>query len=153
MAILLTIATPIGPLTLHEEQEMLTQIAFGDQNGTGRTPLLDEAQRQLEAYFAGRLRTFDLPYRLSGTPFQQQVYRALLDIPYGQTCSYREIARAIGRENACRAVGGANNKNRLPILIPCHRVIGQNGSLTGYAGGLAAKQFLLQLEQTGGNNP
>lgn len=102
---------------------------------------------QFAAYFAGRLRRFDLPLAATGTPFQQAVWQALCDIPYGETRSYGDIARAIGKPNAVRAVGAANGRNPLSIIIPCHRVIGQNGSLTGYAGGLPIKQALLTLER------
>lgn len=101
---------------------------------------------QFEAYFAGHLQRFTLPLAPRGTAFQQAVWQALCDIPYGETRSYSDIARAIGKPNAVRAVGAANGRNPLSIIIPCHRVIGQNGSLTGYAGGLPIKQALLTLE-------
>ncbi|WOX53522.1 methylated-DNA--[protein]-cysteine S-methyltransferase [Aeromonas sp. CD] len=101
---------------------------------------------QFEAYFAGHLQRFTLPLAPRGTAFQQAVWQALCDIPYGETRSYSDIARAIGKPNAVRAVGAANGRNPLSIIIPCHRVIGQNGSLTGYAGGLPIKQALLRLE-------
>ena len=110
------------------------------------TPLLLEACRQLREYFAGQRRSFQLPLAPQGTPFQQQVWQALAEIPYGETRTYGEIAEAIGRKGASRAVGAANHRNPLPIFIPCHRVIGANGSLTGYAGGLETKRFLLALE-------
>jgi len=106
-----------------------------------------EATRQLAAYFAGRLTVFDLPLRPEGTPFQQQVWRALRDIPYGETRSYAQVAAALGRPAAVRAVGRANGSNPLPIVVPCHRVIGSDGTLTGYGGGLAAKRWLLDLER------
>lgn len=105
-----------------------------------------EARRQLEAYFAGRLEVFDLPLALDGTPFQVKVWRAVAEIPYGQTRAYGEVARRIRRPTAVRAVGAANGQNPLPIIIPCHRVIGSNGSLTGYGGGLPIKRALLALE-------
>jgi O-6-methylguanine DNA methyltransferase len=104
---------------------------------------------QLEAYFAGRLRRFDVPLDLIGTPFQQEVWGALLRIPYGQTWSYAQEAAYIGRPCATRAVAAANGQNKISIVVPCHRVIGSNGRLTGYGGGLPRKQWLLALEQTG----
>lgn len=107
---------------------------------------LKEPVRQLAAYFAGKLREFDLPLAPEGTPFQQRVWRALRGIPYGETTSYGEIARRLGKPEAVRAVGLANGANPIAIIIPCHRVIGSHGSLTGYGGGLAIKQALLALE-------
>ena len=105
------------------------------------------AKKQLLEYFAGWRKTFDMPYTMQGTPFQQAVWQALARIPYGATATYGAIAQEIGRPKAFRAVGLACNKNPLPLIIPCHRVIGQNGSLTGYAGGLHMKQALLELER------
>ncbi|MNE51047.1 Methylated-DNA--protein-cysteine methyltransferase [compost metagenome] len=104
---------------------------------------------QFEAYFAGRLRRFTLPLAARGTPFQQSVWHALCDIPYGETVSYLDIARAIGNPKAVRAVGAANGQNPLSIIVPCHRVIGRNGELTGYGGGIPIKRWLLALEQEG----
>src|SRR5690606_32489233 len=104
---------------------------------------------QLGAYFAGELQAFDLPLAPEGTPFQRTVWQALQSIPYGQTISYGELAQEIGRPTASRAVGAANGRNPLPIVIPCHRVIGGNGSLTGYGGGLRFKKALLSLERNG----
>lgn len=133
-----------------EEGEQLTHLylkaAWAAQQTQRPTPLLRRAERELQEYFAGQRRQFDLPLAPQGTPFQQSVWQALRQIPYGQTASYKQIAQAIGHPTACRAVGGANNKNPLPIFIPCHRVIGAGGSLTGYAGGLDLKQGLLALE-------
>jgi methylated-DNA-[protein]-cysteine S-methyltransferase len=106
----------------------------------------DDVRTQLEEYFAGHRRTLDLPLHLSGTAFQQRVWTALLDIPYGETTSYGKIAAAIGAPTASRAVGLANGQNPIPIIVPCHRVIGANGALTGYGGGLDAKRWLLALE-------
>lgn len=111
------------------------------------TPLLRRAAEQLRAYFAGQRRSFDLPLRMQGTDFQLAVWRALLTIPYGETRSYAQIAAQIGRPKACRAVGLANGQNPLAIIVPCHRVIGADGSLTGYGGGLDMKRLLLDLEQ------
>lgn len=103
-------------------------------------------QNQLEEYFSGGRRTFDLPLSVSGTPFQRRVWDELRRIPYGETRTYGQIAASLGRPTACRAVGGANGANRIPIIIPCHRVIGADGSLTGFAGGKPIKAFLLELE-------
>ncbi len=107
---------------------------------------LKEATDQLKAYFAGELREFDLPLSLDGTPFQIQVWNALRTIPYGETRSYMEMALSMGNDKACRAVGGANGRNPIPVIIPCHRVIGSNGSLGGYSCGLGLKRRLLAIE-------
>lgn len=109
--------------------------------------ILTETERQLRAYFAGDLREFAIPLDLAGTPFQQRVWRELLNIPYGQTRSYSRVARDIGAPAAVRAVGAANGANPVPIIVPCHRVVGANGKLTGYGGGLPLKQRLLALER------
>ena len=108
--------------------------------------ILEEAKRQLDEYFAGTRRVFDIPLRTVGTDFQQQVWNALLSIPYGETRSYKEIATSIGKPQSIRAVAGAIGANGISILIPCHRVIGSNHSLTGFAGGLEAKRMLLEME-------
>lgn len=108
--------------------------------------LLREAHRQLDAYFAGRLREFDLPLATRGTDFQRRVWQALRKVPYGATRSYADIARQLGKPNATRAVGAANGRNPVPIVVPCHRVVGADGSLTGFGGGLDTKRFLLRLE-------
>jgi len=113
----------------------------------GTTPLLARAAAQLAAYFAGERHTFDLPLAPAGTPFQHRVWDALLDIPYGEVRSYGELARALGRPAASRAVGFANSKNPISIIVPCHRVIGARGALTGYAGGMTAKAWLLEHER------
>ena len=112
------------------------------------TELLSMATIQLDEYFQGKRTTFSLPFKLTGTPFQLAVWKKLQNIPYGQTTSYKEIAQKINKPKAYRAVGMANNKNPLPIIIPCHRVIGSNGKLIGYAGGLKLKNYLLELEQS-----
>lgn len=112
------------------------------------TELLSMTTIQLDEYFQGKRTTFSLPFKLTGTPFQLAVWKELQNIPYGQTTSYKEIAQKINKPKACRAVGMANNKNPLPIIIPCHRVIGSNGKLIGYAGGLNLKNYLLELEQS-----
>ena len=134
-------------LTIAEADGKITHVLFGACEEAGeRTPLLDEAVRQLKEYFAGERLEFNLPLNPEGTEFQQKVWKALTGIPYGETRSYGEIARAIGREKACRAVGMANHNNPISIIIPCHRVVGADGSLTGYGGGLDKKRFLLKLE-------
>lgn len=140
------IKTPIGPLTLQADEVAVTAIRFGAGGAQDASPLLDAAEAQLREYFAGARRTFDLPLAPHGTAFQQRVWAALRAIPYGETRTYGELAAAIGSPNASRAVGMANHRNPIPIIIPCHRVIGANGTLTGYAGGLEIKQKLLALE-------
>ena len=150
--------TPIGTLRLVSGDGHLARIEFEGQHRddghreTGEA-VLTECARQLTDYFDGRRQRFTLPLAPAGTPFQQAVWMALRDIPYGQSRSYREIARAIGRPTAVRAVGAANGRNPLPIVVPCHRVIGSDGRLTGFAGGLAAKAFLLRLEGYDGLAP
>lgn len=141
-----TIETPIGPLTLEADENAVTVIRFGAGVAQDVSPLLDAAEAQLREYFAGTRRTFDLPLAPRGTAFQQRVWAALRTIPYGETRTYGELAAAIGNPRAARAVGMANHRNPLPILIPCHRVIGADGSLTGYAGGVETKRKLLALE-------
>ena len=141
-----TIETPIGALTLTASADAVTAVRFGAEGAQDASPLLDAAEAQLREYFAGARRTFDLPLAPHGTAFQQRVWAALRAIPYGETCTYGELAAAIGSPNASRAVGMANHRNPLPILIPCHRVIGADGSLAGYAGGLETKRRLLALE-------
>ncbi|WP_256257863.1 MULTISPECIES: methylated-DNA--[protein]-cysteine S-methyltransferase [unclassified Paenibacillus] len=106
-------------------------------------------REELDGYFRGLRRSFTFPYVFAGTPFQQSVWRALMEVPYGTTISYKELAAAVGRPDAVRAVGHANGRNLLSIVIPCHRIIGSNGSLTGYAGGLHRKEWLLRLERDG----
>ena len=147
--------SPVGPLLLAADESGLRQLAFPCEK-TKQTPPSDwqengaffsETTRQLTAYFASELRTFDLPLAPQGTPFQLQVWQTLPEIPYGQTLSYGDLAQKIGNPKASRAVGAANGQNPLPILIPCHRVIGANGRLTGFAGGLETKKVLLSLEQ------
>ncbi|MCJ2034477.1 methylated-DNA--[protein]-cysteine S-methyltransferase [Methylobacterium sp. J-068] len=149
--------SPIGPLVLAGTDERLACIGFPSGKGAvtpGADWLRDdaafvEARDQLGAYFEGRLTRFDLALAPRGTPFQREVWRALTDIPPGTTISYGELARRIGRPSASRAVGAANGANPLPIVVPCHRVIGAGGALTGFAGGLDTKRFLLALERGG----
>ncbi len=140
------IETPIGPLTLEADENAVTAIRFSAGGAQDASPLLDAAEAQLREYFAGARRTFDLPLAPHGTAFQQRVWAALRAIPYGETRTYGELAAAIGNPSASRAVGMANHRNPIPIIIPCHRVIGANGTLTGYAGGLEIKRRLLALE-------
>lgn len=140
------IETPIGPLTLEADENAVTAIRFSAGGAQDASPLLDAAEAQLREYFAGARRTFDLPLAPHGTAFQRRVWAALRAIPYGETRTYGELAAAIDSPNASRAVGMANHRNPLPIVIPCHRVIGANGTLTGYAGGLEVKRRLLALE-------
>ena len=142
-----SIETPIGPLLLDAEDGRLSRVEFAASAETRSSePVLLDAETQLRAYFAGELRRFDLPLAPRGTAFQLSVWDALLEIPYGATTSYSELAAAIGRPNACRAVGAANGRNPLAVIVPCHRVIGAAGGLTGYGGGLERKRMLLALE-------
>jgi methylated-DNA-[protein]-cysteine S-methyltransferase len=131
----------------------LREIRFGSEAPAGgledgEHAVLKEAARQLRAYFAGELREFDLPLKPAGTAFQQRVWHALLSVRYGETRSYGEIAKEIGADAAVRAVGAANGRNPIPIVIPCHRIIGAGGKLTGFGGGLPLKKFLLDLERS-----
>ena len=143
-----TISTPIGPLTLREQDGALCAVTLaGDALSAPATPLLTEAARQLNAYFTGTLKVFDLPLRPTGTAFQLRCWEVLRAIPYGQAISYGEQARRIGNPRAARAVGGANHHNPLLIVIPCHRVIGAKGALTGFGCGVDVKAWLLAHEQ------
>jgi len=141
--------TPVGPLTLQADAKGLCRIDFGQRSHqySPEHPVLRATAQQLREYFSGQLKRFDLPLAPVGTAFQEQVWNQLLEIPLGQTRSYGEIAAALGKPGASRAVGLANNRNPLPIIIPCHRVIGSSGELTGYGGGLTHKIRLLELEQ------
>ena len=143
--------TPIGPLTLVEQDGCLREMRFGRKIGAEtveKTAVLAQAQQELEEYFRGERTAFTVRLAPEGTPFQQKCWQALLNIPYGQTRSYLQQAQAVGNAKACRAVGMANHRNPLPVFIPCHRVVGKNGGLTGYAGGLSVKEMLLTLERT-----
>ena len=148
----LLITTPLGDMLAVEEEGALTALDFVPEgtrvDALDETPLLLETRRQLEAYFAGERREFTLPLKPRGTPFQQQVWQRLLAIPYGQTRSYGQVAAEIGKPKASRAVGQANNRNPLSILVPCHRVVGADGRMTGYGGGLSRKEALLELEKS-----
>lgn len=143
--------TPLGKIVITENGQAITGLSFGaslpEEVDGWETPLLKQAKDQLQEYLAGQRKSFDLPLAPQGTAFQQKVWKALLDIPYGAVVSYQDVARAIGHAKACRAVGGANNKNPIAIIIPCHRVIGANGRLVGYGGGLEIKRQLLALEK------
>lgn len=160
--------TPIGAMVAGTHGGRLCLLEFADRKALeteikdlekhfqtparpGRSPLHDEVQRQLSAYFKGELTGFRLDLEFPGTEFQQLVWKTLLSIPYGQTRSYGQQAAALGRAKSARAVARANGQNRLAIIIPCHRVIGADGSLTGYAGGLDRKRYLLNLERMNGN--
>ncbi|NLM73573.1 MAG: methylated-DNA--[protein]-cysteine S-methyltransferase [Clostridiaceae bacterium] len=146
------IETMIGKVGIAGDEKSISDIIFNpdtdseDFNYT-ETPILKEAAKQLEEYFAGKRKTFDLPLSPKGTDFQRKVWDVLTRIPYGETLSYGDVAKKIGNPKACRAVGMANNKNPIPIIIPCHRVIGSSGKLVGYGGGLHIKEKLLELEQ------
>lgn len=144
----LLIDTPIGPLTLESDGQAVTALRFGIHGETSPLPcpVLATAARELAEYFAGQRRNFTVPLSPAGTDFQKKVWDALLSIPYGETATYGQIAQRVGNPKACRAVGMANHVNPLPIFIPCHRVVGSSGNLTGYAGGLETKRFLLRLE-------
>lgn len=140
--------TPIGYLTISDNGSAITKIQFGKtENGGTESILAKKAYKQLCEYFQGKRREFHLPLEMEGTEFQKKVWKELLKIPYGSTCSYKDIAIGIGNEKAVRAVGGANNKNPLMIVVPCHRVVGISGALTGYACGLDVKKYLLDLER------
>lgn len=147
------IETPLGNMLAVESDDALSQLDFQDVPPVDcelkQTQLLMETEKQLAEYFAGTRKNFDLPLNPSGTAFQLKVWEALRDIPYGETRSYRDIAVMIGSPLSCRAVGGANHRNPISIITPCHRVIGADGSLTGYGGGLDKKRALLALEKNG----
>jgi methylated-DNA-[protein]-cysteine S-methyltransferase len=144
--------TPIGRIGISENGTAVTGLYFeGETTPPGfeiaETELLKKAGVQLQEYFSGKRKSFDLPIEPQGTPFQQKVWKALREIPYGETRTYKEIACAVGNEKASRAVGMANNKNPIALIIPCHRVVGSNRKLVGYAGGLHVKEYLLDLER------
>jgi len=140
------VATDAGLAAILWPNDDPARVRLGEPVESNTHPMLLETERQLREYFEGRRKVFDLKLDFSGTEFQQQVWRALLTIPYGETRSYAQIAKQIGRPDAVRAVGAANGKNPISIIAPCHRVIGSGGQLTGFAGGLETKAFLLALE-------
>ncbi|MFC4098577.1 methylated-DNA--[protein]-cysteine S-methyltransferase [Paenibacillus xanthanilyticus] len=161
------VGSPIGPLLLAATDEGLCRIDFGGYEEheqelaawtkryrpgaewmhAPRHPVVSAAAEQLAEYFAGGRQLFDLPLDLWGTPFQRKVWQALTEVPFGAVCSYKHIAEAIGQPKAVRAVGGANNRNPIPVIVPCHRVIGASGEMVGYGGGLPIKRCLLDLEK------
>jgi len=146
MTIFTILDSPIGPLGVTKNEDgAITEITFRPKTDA-RASGFDDVAEQLDEYFAGKRKTFELKLAPRGTPFQLSVWNELLAIPYGSTCSYQEIANAIGRPAATRAVGAANGANPIPIVVPCHRVIGSNGSLTGFGGGIDVKRRLLALE-------
>lgn len=147
--------SPIGPLTLSGTEEALTRLAFGGmrENGGRPSPVLKQAERELSEYFAGERRDFTVPLAPAGTGFQKRVWDALRSVPYGKTASYGEIAARLGKPGAAVAVGQANSRNPIPIIIPCHRIIGADGKLVGYTGGLHIKTALLRLEGTETERP
>jgi len=150
--------SPVGVLKLVAHDQALVAVMWDNEDHKRvrlaelvedrQHPMLHKVKQQLEEYFAGQRQQFDLPLDFQGTAFQQQVWQALLSIPYGETRSYKEIAVQLGNEKAVRAVGAANGKNPISIIAPCHRVIGSSGALVGFAGGLDKKQILLSLEQS-----
>lgn len=145
------VSSPIGKVEIEACEDAIVSISFVEDmtNQESDLPIIQEAKIQLSEYFEGRRNTFNIKYRLTGTEFQKSVWKALIEIPYGQTVSYGYIAKQIGNAKASRAVGGANNKNRLAIIVPCHRVIGANNKMVGYASGLWRKEGLLKLETQG----
>ena len=142
-----------GTLHIYADEQHLKAVLFKPWDNTSShqlinksNPVIEQTQQQLAEYFTGTRQEFQLPIKASGTEFQQTVWRTLCDIPFGQTWNYGQLAQAIGNKNASRAVGAANGKNPISIIVPCHRVIGANGTLTGYAGGLVIKEWLLKHE-------
>lgn len=149
----LVMSSPIGDLTLVADASGLREIRFGNDDCATvprANEVLRQAQQQLQEYFAGQRKNFDLPLHPQGTEFQRRVWQALRKVGHGTIASYQDIANAIDNPKAVRAVGAANGSNPIPIVIPCHRIIGSNGKLTGYAGGLDIKEQLLRLENAGG---
>ncbi|MDO5096624.1 MAG: methylated-DNA--[protein]-cysteine S-methyltransferase [Peptostreptococcaceae bacterium] len=148
-----TYPSPVGELFIAEDDEGICCISFYELDILNipkkETSLIKRTAKQLQEYFAGKRKQFDIPLSTHGTDFQQKVWHTLQQIPYGETQCYEQIAKSAGNPKACRAVGSANNKNPISILIPCHRVIGKNGKLVGYGGGLDIKEFLLNLEAQG----
>ncbi len=145
-----TYPTSLGPMTVASDGTAVTHVLFGTHVLEGRaapSELTNRTANELQEYLAGKRTAFDIPLAPAGTEFQRAVWKALQNIPYGQTRSYADIAAVVGNPKATRAVGSANNRNPIAVLIPCHRVVGANGKLTGYAGGLALKQRLLDLER------
>lgn len=141
-------SSKIGNLKIVESEKGICEISFCDEPvHSSSSSLIQKTIQQLQEYFEGTRKEFTIPLDIQGTEFQQKVYHALLRIPYGKTWSYQQLAKEVGNKRACRAVGNANHRNKIVIIIPCHRVIGSNGKLVGYAGGLDKKETLLQLER------
>ena len=154
MTYIASFSSPVGIVEITATHTHVTSVLFVEQarpetEETARPAVLTQAIEELQQYFSGERTTFTVPYMQQGTPFQQTVWQALTTIPYGQTASYKQIATHIGNEKAVRAVGMTNSKNQLTILVPCHRIIGSNGKLTGYAGGMERKKWLLEHELGG----
>lgn len=143
--------TPIGRLKITASEKGITSVGISEEEGThleGTSgELVEKGKQELEEYFQGKRKTFDLPLQMEGTDYEKKVWQQLMRIPYGETRTYRETAAACGNDKASRAVGSANHHNRILILIPCHRVISSDGSLGGYAAGLEAKKYLLEMEK------
>ncbi len=144
--------TPVGSVGIAEDNGAIIRLFFGGEKvpsgfETAETPLIAQAAAQLFEYFGGKRKAFSVPIALRGTDFQMAVWNALMTIPFGETRSYEDVAVMVGNPRACRAVGMANNRNPIAIIVPCHRVTGKDGGLTGYAGGLPVKEYLLQLEK------
>lgn len=141
----------LGLIIIKADEKGVTEVTFGKENENldkeNETPMITDCKNQLQEYFAGNRTEFNITTNTCGTEFQEKVWKELKNIPYGETASYQDIAVRIDKPKACRAVGGANNKNKIGIIIPCHRVVGKNGSLTGYAGGMDKKEYLLNLEK------
>ena len=146
------IRTQIGNIEIEEKEGNIVRIGFTEEANPAdeknvTSPILREAIQQLQEYFAGQRKEFDLPIKMQGTEFQKKVWQALQEIPYGEVSSYGKLAEKIGNAKACRAVGMANHRNPIAIVVPCHRVIGSNGKVVGYAGGLDKKEWLLEMEK------
>ena len=136
----------IGEITLIANDHSLIEIQFKKSTKNDESTVLDIAEKEIKLFCEGKLKKFTVPFEMNGTEFQKKCWNKLLAIPYGEVISYKEQALKLGGENYCRAVAGANNKNKLPIIIPCHRVIGHDGKLVGYAGGINLKKKLLEVE-------
>ena len=142
--------SPVGKLLIRADEESIIEVSFNgsaDAIESDDCEILGRCVTELEMYFAGRLKDFTVPIKLIGTDFRKKCWEALRAIPYGETISYKELANKIGNPKACRAVGGANHHNPIVVMVPCHRVIGSSGALTGFGGGLDKKRFLLELEK------
>ena len=147
----LIFCSPVGHLLIRSDGESILEVSFTEKEpvnaDTGDCDVLRKCVSELEMYFAGKLKEFTVPLKLVGTDFRKKCWEALRTIPYGETISYKELATNVGNPKACRAVGGANHHNPIVVIVPCHRVIGSGGSLTGFGGGLDKKQYLLDLEK------